>query len=60
MGKILKDQQGNGEYKDFIQGLQQMYTGTKKWGTVRLIVKRSKFEYQISFSYLLFRVHRKQ
>ena len=42
MGKIIKDQQENGEYKDFIQGLQQMYTGTKKWGTVRVIVKRSK------------------
>ena len=47
MGKILKDQQGNGEYKDFIQGLQQMYTGTKKWGTVRVIVKRSKLDYYL-------------
>ncbi len=35
MGKIVDNEQ-------FIQGLTQMYAGTKKWGTVRVTVKRSK------------------
>jgi hypothetical protein len=33
MGKII----GNDV---FLQQLQQMYAGTKKWGTVRIIIKR--------------------
>ena len=42
MGKIIKDDSKNAEYKDFMHGLQQMYSGTKKWGTVRVTFKRSK------------------
>lgn len=42
MGKILVDTKGNGEHEEFIQGLQAMYNGTKKWGTVRVTMKRSK------------------
>lgn len=35
MGKIIDNDL-------FIQTLTQMYAGTKKWGTVRVIIKRSK------------------
>ena len=50
MGKILVDVKGNGEHEDFIHGLQQMYNGTKKWGTVRVTVKRSKYQFSIADS----------
>ena len=42
MGKILHDAKGNGSLEDFVHGLQQMYSGTKKWGTVRVTTKRCK------------------
>lgn len=35
MGKIVDNEQ-------FVQGLSQMYAGTKKWGSVRVTVKRCK------------------
>ena len=35
MGKIVDNEQ-------FIQGLSMMYAGTKKWGAVRVTIKRSK------------------
>ena len=41
MGKLIK---GVNDQKDFLHGLQQMYNGTKKWGTVRVTVKRSKWD----------------
>ena len=43
MGKIIKDTNDNGEHEEFLHGLQAMYNGTKKWGSVRLTLKRSKF-----------------
>jgi len=33
MGKIVENEQ-------FLQQLNLMYAGTKKWGTVRIIIKR--------------------
>ena len=42
MGKLIGDTKGNGDHEEFLQGLQQMYSGTKKWGTVRVTIKRSK------------------
>ena len=41
MGKIIPDK-GSGEHDDFLHGVQQMYSGTKNWGSVRLTIKRSK------------------
>ena len=44
MGKIV-------ENETFLQQLQQMYAGTKKWGTVRIIIKRlyeEQFKYKDS------------
>ena len=41
MGKIIADS-GSGKHEDFLRGVQQMYTGTRAWGTVRLTIKRSK------------------
>lgn len=35
MGKIVDNEQ-------FLQQLSQMYAGTKKWGTVRILIKRCK------------------
>ena len=43
MGRILQDGKHNGTYEEFVHGLQQMYSGTKKWGTVRVAVKRCKY-----------------
>ena len=42
MGKIIADGKGNGDHEEFLQGIQQMYSGTKKWGAVRVTIKRSK------------------
>lgn len=42
MGKLIGDTKGNGDHEEFLHGLQQMYSGTKKWGTVRVTIKRSK------------------
>ena len=42
MGKIIEDKGGKGDYDDFVKGLQQMYNGSRKWGSVRVTTKRSK------------------
>ena len=43
MGKIIADS-GDGKHEDFLRGVQQMYQGTRNWGSVRLTIKRSKYE----------------
>ena len=45
MGKLIK---ADNDHKEFLHGLQQMYNGTKKWGTVRVCVKRSKYNSQLT------------
>ena len=48
MGKILADTSGSGDHEQFLHGLQQMYSGTRNWGSVRLTVKRSKWPLQLT------------
>lgn len=48
MGKIIDNEQ-------FFTQLNQMYAGTKKWGTVRIVIKRCKlrvpfFSFPLAFS----------
>ena len=40
MGKIINTEEG--QFDEFLDGLKQMYSGTKKWGAVRVALKRSK------------------
>ena len=47
MGKIILDTKDNGEHEEFLHNLQLMYNGTKKWGSVRLSLKRSKLNSKI-------------
>ena len=42
MGKIIVDAKDNGEYEDFVKNLQQMYNGSRKWGSVRVSYKRGE------------------
>ena len=42
MGKIIADAKDNGEYEDFVKNLQQMYNGSRKWGSVRVSYKRGE------------------
>ena len=52
MGKIIADAKDNGEYEDFVKSLQQMYNGSRKWGSVRVNYKRGKLILNLIFSSL--------
>ena len=47
MGKIIKDTNNKGDYDEFVKGLQQMYNGSRKWGSVRVAIKRGKLTLKI-------------